>query len=159
MSPITRAWIAFAAVGAGLVHLALAVSAPALLAVLLAVVGIAEFGWGVMVTFDERFLAPRVAVIAVLAPIGLWIAALAFGLDVRPLPLALATLLELFIAFAIGLSLRRARAPKPVGTARYVVGLAIAALVIAAVTAPALAATEAGERAIDPSLFEDGTHH
>ena len=160
MSAVTRSWIAFAAVGAGLIHLALAVDAPLLGAVLLAGIGITEFAWGVLVVFDERFLAPRVAVIAALAPVALWVVALVVGIQsFRPVPLGVATLLELFIAIAIAVTLRRSREPRPVSTRRYVVGLLVGALVIGALTAPALGATAAGQQVINPDLFGDGGHH
>lgn len=163
MGPVARSWVAFAAVGAGLVHLALAVSAPPVVGILFAAVGVAEFGWGVLVVFDGRFLAPRIAVIAVLAPIALWIAALVTALDpgaFRPFPLAVATLLELFIAVAIGLALRRAKPPgKAPSTARFVVGLAAGALVIGALTAPALGATQAGQFVAPAGSFDDDGHH
>lgn len=160
MSAITRSWIAFAAVGAGLIHLALAVDAPPLGAVLLAGIGITEFAWGVLVMFDERFLAPRVAVIAALAPVALWVVALVVGIQsFRPVPLGVATLLELFVAITIAVALRRGREPQPVSTRRYVIGLLVGALVIGAVTAPALGATSAGQQVINPDLFDDGGHH
>lgn len=160
MSAITRSWIAFAAVGAGLVHLALAVDAPLLGTVLLAGIGIAEFAWGVLVVFDERFLAPRVAVIAALAPVMLWVVAVVVGIQsFRPVPLGVATALELFIALTIAVSLRRQREPKPVSTRRYVIGLMLGALVIGSVTAPALGATAAGQQVVNPDLFGGGGHH
>ena len=162
MSPITRSWVAFAAVGAGLIHLALVISAPTLVGILFAVVGVAEFGWGVLVVFDGRFLAPRIAVIAVLAPIALWIAALVTALDpgaFRPFPLAIATLLELFIAVAIGLSLRRGSEATTPGTGRLVIGLVAGALVIGGLTAPALGATEAGQFVAPAGSFDEDGHH
>lgn len=162
MSPITRSWVAFAAVGAGLIHLALVISAPTLVGILFAVVGVAEFGWGVLVVFDGRFLVPRIAVIAVLAPIALWIAALVTALDpgaFRPFPLAVATLLELFIAVAIGLSLRRGSEATTPGTGRLVIGLVAGALVIGGLTAPALGATEAGQFVAPAGSFDEDGHH
>lgn len=160
MSPIVRGWVAFAAVGAGLIHLALVISAPLLGGVLLATVGIVEFAWGVMVMFDERFLVPRIAVVAALAPIGLWIAALLLDtFSFRPFPLAIASLFELFIAIAIAVSLRRPRAAQATSTRRYVVGLAAGAVVAGLLTGPALGATEAGQLVSDPTLFDDGVHH
>ena len=157
MSATTRSWVAFAAVGAGLIHLALVISAPLLGGVLLAGIGIAEFAWGVLVMFDERFLAPRIAVVAALAPVALWIAALVLGVQsFRPAPLAVATLFELFIALAIAVSLRRGRAATLVGTGRFVVGLLVGAVVIGALTATALASTSV---ATDPTLFDGGVQH
>jgi hypothetical protein len=160
MSPIVRGWIAFAAVGAGLIHLALVISAPLIGGALLAVVGIVEFAWGVMVMFDERFLVPRLAVVAVLAPIGLWIAALLLDADsFRPFPLAIATLFELFIAIILAITLRRPRAARATSTRRYVVGLAAGAVVVGLLTGPALGATEAGQLVTDPKVFDTGVHH
>ena len=160
MSPITRSWIAFAAVGAGLIHLALVLSAPALGGVLLAGIGIVEFAWGVLVMFDERFLVPRIAVVAALAPVALWIAALLLGVDAfRPFPLAIATLLELFVAITIAVVQRRGRTPAVPSTRRYVLGLLAGALVVGIVTGPALGATEAGRQVIDPTVFGPGVHH
>lgn len=160
MSPIVRGWIAFAAVGAGLIHLALVISAPLFGGALLAGVGIVEFAWGVMVMFDERFLVPRLAVVAVLAPIGLWIAGLLLDADsFRPFPLAIATLFELFIAVALAVSLRRPRATRAVSTRRYALGLAAGAVVAGVLTGPALGATEAGRLVADPSVFDTGVHH
>jgi len=154
VSPVIRSWVAFAAVGAGLIHLALVISAPLLGGVLLAGVGIAEFAWGVLVMFDEQFLVPRIAVVAALAPVALWIA----GLGVpafRPAPLAIATLLELFVALAIAVSLRRARAARPVGTGRFVIGLLVGAIVVGGLTAFALAASAP----VTVVLFDGGVHH
>ena len=164
MSPVTRSWIAFAAVGAGLIYLALVISASIVVGAVLALIGIACFGWGVLVMFDERFLAPRVAVVAVLVPIGVWLgvvllssagaAELASGF--RPLPLAVATALELFVAVALALHLRRGPRDVVPTTRRYVVGLLAGILVIGAVVAPALAATDGLAPSSD---FEDGVHH
>lgn len=164
MSPITRSWIAFAAVGAGLIYLALVISATTGVGAVLAVIGIAGFGWGVLVMFDERFLVPRVAVVAVLAPIVVWlcivllsaagVGELAAGF--RPVPLAVATALELFIAVALALHLRRGPRPVTTSTRRYVVGLVAGILVIGALVAPALAATDGLAPA---AQFEDGVHH
>ncbi len=156
MSAVTRSWVAFAAVGAGLIHLALVISAPLLGGVLLAAIGIAEFAWGVLVMFDERFLVPRIAVVAALAPVALWIAALVLGVQsFRPAPLAIATLFELFIALAIAVSLRRARVAAPVATGRFVIGLLVGAVVVGALTATALAVSAP----VTVVLFDDGVHH
>lgn len=124
---------------------------------LLAAIGIAEFAWGVLVMFDERFLVPRVAVIAALAPVALWLAALALGVEsFRPAPLAIATLFELFIAGVIAVSLRRGRQAAATGTARFVLGLVAGAIVVGALTATALAS---GASPVDSDLFDYGVHH
>jgi hypothetical protein len=157
VSAVTRSWIAFAAVGAGLIHLALVISAPLVGGALLAAIGIAEFAWGVLVMFDERFLMPRIAVLAALAPVALWIAALLLGVQAfRPAPLAVATLFELFVAIAIALSQRRARAAGPTGTRRFVIGLLVGAVVVGTLTAAALSVTAP---AASTYIFENGVHH
>ena len=164
MSPIIRSWIAFASVGAGLIYLALVISASTVVGAILAVIGIAGFGWGVLVMFNERFLAPRVAVVAVLVPIVVWLAILLLSsagvgelsAGFRPLPLAVATALELFVAVALALHLRRGAKDAAPSTRRYVVGLLAGILVIGALVAPALAATDG---LAPSSQFDDGVHH
>lgn len=161
MSVITRSWIAFAAVGSGLIHLALVLSSPVVVGALLAVIGIAGFGWGVLVMFDERFLAPRVAVIAALAPIVIWLAVLFVGTPelsagFRPFPLAIATVLELFVAGAIALHLRRGRVAATPSTGRLVIGVVAGILVIGALVTPALASTDL---VLPSGSFDDGVHH
>ncbi len=155
MSPVTRSWIAFAAVGAGLIHLALVISAPLFSGVLLAGIGIAEFAWGVLVMFDERFLVPRVAVVAALAPVALWLVSI--GVQAfRPAPLAIATLFELFIAVAIAVSLRRGATAAQPRTRSFVIGLLAGALVIGALTAIALSVTAPAKSTF---ILDDGVHH
>ena len=154
---MTRSWIAFAAVGAGLIHLALVISAPLVGGILLAGIGITEFAWGVLVMFDERFLVPRVAAFAAIAPVALWILALVLGVQsFRPAPLAVATLFELFVAMAIAVSLRRGGSAGALSTGRFVIGLLVGALVIGALTAAALASTTPAD---DSVLFDDRGHH
>lgn len=156
MSPTTRSWVAFASVGAGLIHLALVISAPLVGGILLATIGIVEFAWGILVMFDARFLVPRVAVFVALAPVALWLAALALGVQsFLPAPLAIATLFELFIAVTSALVLRRDRVAGALSTARFVVGVLAAALVIGALTALALAMSAP----VTGILFDDGVHH
>lgn len=165
MSPITRCWIAFASVGAGLIYLALVIASPPLVGGLLALVGIVGFAWGVLVMFDERFLAPRVAVLVALVPIVLWIAVLllsgiarepALAQGFRPFPLAVATVLELFIAIAIALHLRRGRTTTTPGTGRFALGVVLGILVIGSLVAPALASTNL---LLPQGSFENGVHH
>jgi hypothetical protein len=106
--------------------------------------------------FDARFLMPRVALFAALAPVALWLAALALGVQsFLPAPLAIATLLELFIASTIAIVLRRNRVAGDTSTARFVVGVLAAALVIGALTALALAMSAP----VTVVLFDDGVHH
>ena len=157
LSPIVRGWLAFAALGTGIIHLALVIGAPLPLAVLFGVLGFAEFAWGVL-TFAREPFAPRVAIVVGVVPIVAWgvlitvaasggAPALAASLDL--LPLAVATLFELFIVAVLGGHLRRRaerteRAARAPGTAKYLIGISAGALAVAALTSPALAATDAG---------------
>lgn len=157
MPATTRAWVALAAVGAGLIHLALVSSAPMLGAVLLAAIGIVEFAWGVLVLFDERFLAPRFAAIAALAPIAVWMAAIVLDIQsFRVAPLAVAAVLELLIALAVAVSLRRPSAAPAPSTRRYALALLAGLVVVGALTALGLSLSGAQG---DPSLFAPGQHH
>jgi hypothetical protein len=154
---VARSWAAFAAIGAGLIHLALVVDTSLPVGVALAVVGIAEFGWGVLVLFDGRFLVARFAIGAALVPVGLWIATLLFdGPSVRPIPLAAATLLDFAVAIVLAVSMRRAHAsgPRP----RVVAAVILGALVVAGVTLPAILATSSGQSVLDPR-FTENQHH
>lgn len=141
MSVLARTWVAFAAVGAGLIHLALVLDAPAAASVPLSIVGLAGFGWGVLVMFDERFLAPRGALVAALAPLALWVLVPVLGLPA--LPLLAASVLELLVA---GLLARSLRTPTTVAvtTGRLVLGVLLAIVVVGAVTAGGLATTALG---------------
>jgi hypothetical protein len=65
----------------------------------------------------------------------------------------------LFIAVAIGLSLRRGSEATTPGTGRLVIGLVAGALVIGGLTAPALGATEAGQFVAPAGSFDEDGHH
>ncbi len=154
MSTITRGWLAFAAVGTGIIHLALVIGAPLPLAVVFGLLGFAEFAWGVLAFAREPF-APKAAIAVAVVPIAAWgvlitmaatggVPELAASLNL--LPLAIATLFELFIVAVLGSHLRRTTesTPRTPGTAKYLIGISAGALVVAGLTSPALAATEAG---------------
>ena len=161
MSTIIRTHAAFAAVGAGLIHLALVVGSLPPFAVAFALVGAAELVWGVAAMAAPRLPLPRAAFAGALLPTLLWAAVLlaevalgtpaAGGAASLPLlPLAAASALGLFCAAVLGVRLRRSAPPAPrpaPGAARYLVGLFAGALVVASITTPALAATEAGRYA------------
>lgn len=176
MSTITRTWLAFAAVGTGLIHFALVVGSPLVLAISLAVIGLVEFGWGVLTFASEKVSRPRIVLIGALAPIIAWgLLLVASTVAEKPglisslpfLPLAIAAVFELFIAVVVAGSLRSIT-PKPSvpGVARYLVALALGGVVVAALTTPALAATEAGtyaqphgEHTGNPFDFFSGHNH
>ena len=176
-SSVGRAWPPLAALGAGLIHLAVAASAPAVLAVLLAVIGIAEVVWGVAVLRVGQPVLVRLALVASSASSALWVA-VAFSLmavgaaepaaSVPLLPLVAATVFTLSVAVICARWLRRAdaaaavtastgsassapptspAAPVAGGGWRFVGAFAASAALVSAIATPALAATEAGQYA------------
>jgi hypothetical protein len=79
------------------------------------------------------------------------------------LPLAIATVFELFVAAVLGAHLRRSVEPvAPPSAGRYLAGLLAGSLAVAALTTPALAATASGEVAQPhgehTGLVIDGEH-
>ena len=145
---VTRSALGFAALGAGLVHLALAVGALPGLAVGLAAVGGVEFLWGVLAVSRPGVPLPRVALAGALVPPVAWVVLLLLGTaGPRPLPMLAATALDLAVAGGLALALRRAPRAEPRHPG---VGIAIAGLVVAAITVPALIATEAAAQLPPP---------
>ncbi|WP_165063158.1 hypothetical protein [Marisediminicola senii] len=168
MSTITRTWLAFAAFGAGLIHLAMVVGSPIAIGITLAALGIAEFGWGILILALDRVVVPRTALVVAAAPVavlGILVAAPVAidGLEFTALPmlpLLAATVLGLVAAGILAVHLRTrgamdAAAPEP-GVARYLLSLGAGALVVAALTTPALAATEAGRYAQPHGEHQNG---
>jgi hypothetical protein len=154
MNAVVRAWLGFFALGAGLIHLALVIGSPLAVGIPLLVVGIAEFAWGVFAFTATTVPFAQAARIAAIVPILGWVALLLLsgsaGIPgVRVLPMLVASLLDLAVAIAITVVLRReAAAPaRPLRSGSYLLGLGAGALVVAALTTPALAATEAGDLA------------
>jgi hypothetical protein len=152
MTAVARAWLGFFALGAGLIHLALVIGSPLTIGIPLLVVGIAEFAWGVFAFTSSEVPFARVARVAALAPILGWVALLvlagAAGLPgVRVLPMLVASLLDVAVAVTITVLLRRdpSREARPLRSGPYLLALGAGALVVAALTTPALAATEAGD--------------
>ena len=174
MTAVVRGWLGFFALGAGLVHLALLIGSPLAVGIPLVVVGASEFAWGVFAFTRPDPPLPRIARIAALMPILGWVILLVIGAaasagaigGLRVLPMLVASLLDLAIAIGITWILRRdpARAAVPLRPGRYLVALGAGALVVAALTTPALAATEAGAAAIPHGtdgpldLILPGTH-
>jgi hypothetical protein len=156
MDAVTRTWLGFTALGAGLVHLALAVGSPVPVAVGLVVVGAAEFGWGVFAFTSERLPWPWMARAGALVPVTVWALALVMGLgfagSLRVFPMLAASILDLALAIGITAVMRHARLrsaqePRSLKAPAYLAAMFAGALVVGAVTTPALAATEAGDYA------------
>jgi hypothetical protein len=154
MTAVARGWLGFFALGAGLIHLALVIGSPLPIGIPLLVVGIAEFVWGIVALTSPEVPFARVARGAALAPILGWVALLvlagAAGLSgVRVLPMLVASLLDVAVAVTITAVLRRdpAHKPRPLRPGPYLLALGAGAVVVAALTIPALAATEVGDLA------------
>jgi hypothetical protein len=153
-------WLGFAALCAGIIHLALMGSSPLPVAVLLGIIGAAEGAWGLVTFVRVRILLPRVVLVAALAPILLWgvlVAAAAvsktpavasyLGFD----SMALASVFGLFIAIVLAVHVRRgtdfASPTRESSAPRYLLGVMVGGLVAAAIVTPALSATDAGRYA------------
>jgi hypothetical protein len=188
MSTITRTWITFAALGTGIIHIALVVGAPLPLGIALGALGIAEVVWALFAMAGSRLPAARLALLVAMAPIVVWAVAMfaavsldapAAGSALPLLPLAVAALLEIAAAAAIAVSLRRTAREKnasPAGSGidggeqvpaphagRYLAALLITGMAVASLVTPALAATEAGGAAVPhgehPGGFLVDTEH
>lgn len=171
MSQITRCWLSFAAIGSGIVHLALVISSPFFLGIPLLLLGLAELCWAVAVLAKDRLPLPRVAQIGATAPLILWsllvVTATLLGSPgiaspLRFTPMAIAAVFELFIAGALSVHLRRhsdamaddaaddaAAKPRTASAGRYLAAVFIGGLLVGALTTPALAATQAGTVALE----------
>ena len=165
MSVITRSWLSFAAIGAGVIHLALVISSPLAVGIPLALFGLAELTWGVLILVKDRLLVPRLAQAGALAPVLLWslltvtatlLAAPQIASSLRFVPMGIAALFELFIAAILSVILRRrssdtpaARAPKAPSAVRYRAAVIVAGVLVGGLTTPALAATQAGSVAME----------
>jgi len=151
MNAVVRAWLGFFALGAGLIHLALVIGSPLPIGIPLVIIGVAEFAWGVFAFTAATIPFARAARIGAVAPLLVWVLVLVLAGSaavpgVRVLPMLAASLLDLAVAITITVVLRRVeREARPLRAGPYLLGLGVGALVVAAVTTPALAATEAGD--------------
>lgn len=158
-------WPALFAWGAGLIHIAVAAGAPLGVLVPLTALGAAELVWGIATLRLGRMPLVRTALtIGVVATLGGLVLAL-FDL-MAWIPLVSSSLMLLAIAGAAAVKLRRdargidgsgtdargadvdasARSSAPVG--RSLIGVVAGALLVSALTTPALAQTHAGDYAI-----------
>ncbi|MGN6426969.1 MAG: hypothetical protein ACTHMF_09140 [Leifsonia sp.] len=161
VAPATRAFLAVAALGAGLLHAALAPGAPPPLLAAFVALAAAELGWSVAALARDR--PPAFAAVPALAlvPLGMWAALATAGatasggtvLSLPILPMAVASLLDLSVAAVAAVVLRRARrtprsGARSPGALRFVASLTLSACAVCAVTIPALGATDAGIAAV-----------
>ncbi|HEY0373225.1 MAG TPA: hypothetical protein VGC94_00405 [Amnibacterium sp.] len=166
MSTMIRTWLGLGALGAGLVHLAVAAGAPAAVLVPLVLLGAAEVGWGVVALARLDVPVPRVALaVAAVALIGVvavlvlsagamsHIGAMSTGGTVAgapAVPMLGAALLELGCAAALAIVVRRGRRrdPRPPGVWTYLGGVVAGAAVVAGITSASLGATPVGALAM-----------
>ena len=152
MNTTVRVQLALAALGAGLVHFAVAAGAGLPLAIIFCLCGAAELIWAAYAIARPDPPLIRLVPALALIPLGLWAAALLSGAataeTLPPFALAIAALLDLVVAVGLAASERRDRrhstaARQPSGL-RFTLALIIGALAVSALTLPALGATAAG---------------
>lgn len=165
MSLIARSWLSFAAIGTGVIHLALVISSPLPIGVVLLVFGLAELAWGVLLLARDGMVLPRLAQSGAVAPLIFWslLTVAATVLDapqvsssLRFVPMGIAAIFELFVAAVLTVHLRRLADPdrqaapgKPAGAVKYLSAVLVAGILVGGLTTPALAATQAGSVAAE----------
>jgi hypothetical protein len=163
VAPPTRAFLAVAALGAGLLHAALAPGAPLPLLILLLLLAAAELAWSATTLARDVPLLFRLVPVLALIPVGLWASLAVVGatatsgtvLALPLLPMGVASLLDVAVAAVSAVVLRRGRSASQQGGAlRFVAVLALSASAVCAVTIPALGLTDAGIAAVTV-----GHHH
>jgi hypothetical protein len=171
VATLARTWLGLGALGAGLVHLAVAAGSPPAVLVPLVLLGALEVAWGVTAFARERVPAPRsalavsaAAVVAVVAVLVLSAGAMAHMAAMSAsgtvasgtiagapaAPLLGAAVLDLACAGGLAVRVRRgprreARAP---GVWSYLGGVLAGAAVVAGITSASLGATPVGALAM-----------
>ena len=131
MSAATRAWLAFPAVGAGIIHLALALAAPLPFAAILALFGFVEFFWGVLTFAARRVPVPRIALGVALVPTIAWGLSVAWGIapTLSLVAMAGACILELIVVVTLARHLRDATSAPSKGVASVVAATIVVAVI------------------------------
>jgi hypothetical protein len=115
VSLLIRHWLALAALGAALIHLAVGAGSPPAAMVALLVIGLAEGAWAVAVLRSDRLPLPAWAVVGALVPVAGWallvtaavvMSAPGITSDLPAIPMLAATLLDLVVAAVVGRHLR-----------------------------------------------------
>lgn len=163
-SDVARCWAGFASLGAGLVHFGVVrehLDSWLLHGMFFAALGSAQIAWALLAMSRDRVPLPRLVVTATLSLVALWAFTRTFGLPFgpgagTPEPVGTADLLAMvlhgMLVASVVVAVRSDRsahayAARPRTAGRTLVGLGAGALVMAALTTPALAATEAGATA------------
>jgi hypothetical protein len=115
VSLLIRHWLALAALGAALIHLAVGAGAPPAVMAALLVIGVAEGAWAVAVLRSDRLPAASWAVVGALVPVAGWallvtaavvMSAPGITSGLPAIPVLAATLLDLVVAAVVGRHLR-----------------------------------------------------
>ncbi|WP_336652041.1 MULTISPECIES: hypothetical protein [unclassified Leucobacter] len=166
---IGQLWSALAALGSGLILLAVAAGASPWLALPLITVAAGEIIWAVVTMRAGRIIAPRTTAIFCTAMIGV-AATLLFTRSIGILPFLALVSLHWVTAVCAALQLRLARRRDPPstpaqaadasapGAAKFLIVLTAQAMLVAAITTPALADTEAGAAAVPHGTSIHGHH-
>ena len=160
-SDVARCWAGFASLGAGLVHFAVVTEHLAewwLFGAFFIGIGVLQIGWAVLALARDRMPVPRAIAALNASVVGLWVVTRTVGLPVGPdrwapeavgvadvVCTALQAVVVVLVLAAVRAP-REARAPHLTAGVRLAL-LGVGAVAMAAVTTPALAATEAGEHA------------
>jgi len=156
---IMTVWMAFCAIGAGVLHLALVITASPVAAVPLGIVGAAEVIWAIIALRDRPRVLHGALAVLVAIPAAWAVVVVAESRGAAPLALPLETMLaasalQLVVAGLIAVRLRRARREnpdrptvRPAGTLALVGSMLAAGVLVGAITTPALSDTAAGENA------------
>jgi hypothetical protein len=115
VSLLIRHWLALAALGAALIHLAVGAGSPPAAMVALLLIGLAEGAWAIAVLRSDRLPVPGWAALGALVPVAGWallvtaavvMSAPGITSDLPAIPMLAATLLDLVVAAVVGRHLR-----------------------------------------------------
>ena len=170
MATLVRTWLGLAALGAGLIHLAVAAAAAPVLLVAFAALGAAEVAWGVAALAGWTVPLPRTALAVAMLPTIVWVGLLLAGTGSMhehvtgqhaatsvlggglPVGSMLAgSVLDLAVAAVLALRLRRGRPESPgrePGVWTYLGGVVAGSGVVFALTSAALGGTAVGQSAM-----------
>ncbi|MFZ4896241.1 hypothetical protein ACL9RL_17500 [Plantibacter sp. Mn2098] len=179
MTSLGNVLLAFAALGAGLVYTAVGAGSAPVSAVVLVAIGLLAMVWAVLVLARDRVPASRVSLGAAVGAILAWVVLAALGGIVPeavgglPLvPLLASSVMLLYVAIVLAIRFRAeqqqsaqtdasdhrhpevTRSPaRGTSAGRFLLGVTAGGFIVAALTTPALALTNAGEHAVP-----HGTH-
>ena len=150
---VIRILAGIAAIGAGIVHLALVPGTVLPLVLMVVIIGTAQLSWGVVTLVRGSMPVPALALLGGIAPAFLFpLAAVGGDAMLAALPTATllgATLLSLGGSSLVAVHLRRSHgeaAPRRARPALMLPALALGVAVVAGIATPALAASELGGR-------------